>query len=85
MNQYLSLTEIAAKLGFKQPKTFAKYVRAMKIPHKRFGRQMRFDPVVVEAQLAALAVDSALPSVVTFKPVKSRSKVKSRFAEECGI
>lgn len=73
---------MAAEYGA-TPKTFARRVRADKIPHELFGRSMKFDPVAVSAYLAALAMVE-VSNVVRF-PVRKTKSTKSRFAEAVGL
>ena len=83
MTEYLSLSEMANRLGF-TPKTFAKYVTQYQIPHLALGNRKRFDAVAVEAFLAARL--SVRDTVATFKrPVRKSQTKQSRFAEVMGI
>lgn len=78
----MTLKQIAA-LYNKTPKTFARHVRALKIPHEKLGRSMIFDPVAVSAHLSAKFEPD---NILKFKPkgIKSRTR-KSKFAEAIGL
>ena len=74
----LTLAEIAARYR-KTPKTFARHVKRLGIPHEMLGRSMLFDPVTVAAHLVAITVDET--KVVKFPATVRKSQVKSKFAE----
>ncbi len=67
-------------------KTFAALVDERDIPHIVVGRRKIFDPVAVEAHLAAAPIEKR-DNLIQFQPKASRSnkKPKSRFAQAVGI
>ncbi len=77
----LTLKQMASRLGF-TPRTFARYVDELQIPHIVIGKYKRFDAVAVEAFLAVKWPVKG--SVARMSPVVRKS-AKSRFGEALGL
>jgi hypothetical protein len=83
--QRLTLQEMAARLRVDR-KTFSDTVRTRGVPHIVVGRRKIFDPVVVEAHLAAVPAEPS-GNVIKLQPRLNRAnkKPKSRLAQAVGI
>jgi hypothetical protein len=74
----LNLNQIAKEYR-KTPKTFRNYVRELKIPHIRLGREMLFDPAQVEKHLEELTRSwiATPPDIKAKSPKKPQRRTRT--------